>query len=74
MCEFKQQVWSLDIIPKDILIDKNKRLEQNLKVIKELAEEYISTCDFSWKCKECFDGCWAREIMKICEVENDKAD
>jgi len=40
MSEFKQQLWSMDMLPKDILIGKIKRLEQALEEIKEIAEPH----------------------------------
>ena len=43
MSEFKQQVWSMDMLPKDILIDKIRRLEQALEEIKEIAQYNVYT-------------------------------
>ena len=39
--EFKQQKWSLDMLPKDILIRKIKELEQALEEVKEIAEKTL---------------------------------
>ena len=49
MSEFKQQKWSMEMIPKDMLIKKNKRLEQTLAEIKEIAEKNLNihSCAFT---------------------------
>lgn len=56
------------------LVNKVMKLEEILTEIKKFARGYIGTCSFSWRCKECIYGCWANDIMKKCEVLNDKAD
>ena len=70
MSEFKQQLWSINMIPNDILFEKNKRLEQALEEIKEIAE-------FSYRpyrvCGEYNDGCDVLNeiIQKVSEVIDD---
>ena len=41
MSEFKQQLWSMEMLPKDILINKIKELEQALEEIKKIADETL---------------------------------
>ena len=61
MSEFKQQLWSMDMLPKDILINKIKKLEQALEEIKSLCYEQDLNEDF-----------FACEVLqKICEVMDD---
>ena len=43
MSEFKQQLWSMEMLPKDILVDKIIRLELTIENIKEIAE----ACSFT---------------------------
>ena len=65
MSEFKQQKWSMEMIPKDILIEKNKRLEQALEEIKEIAE----TCSFTDNTKLLLNR-FEQILQKISEVIN----
>ena len=68
--EFKQQKWSMDMIPKDILINKIKKLEQALEGIKEIAEKIEDECEYN-----CFASCakMAKKqiLQKISEVLDD---
>lgn len=80
--EFKQQKWSLDMLPKDILIKKNKRLEQALEEIKEIAKKQMEICsckfdldNYESRCR----GCSSKDariiskqiLQKISEVLDD---
>ena len=70
MSEFKQQKWSMEMLPKDILIEKNKRLEQALEEIKEIAEKNLNihSCAFTG-CG--YDLITNQILQKISEVLDD---
>lgn len=69
MCEFKQQLWSINMIPNDILFEKNKRLEQALEKIKEIAANHqFPVCEY--------DGFWILHGVKkqILEIVSEVID
>lgn len=70
MSEFKQQLWSMDMLPKDILIEKIKRLEQALEEIKE-----IVCLELAYGTNEEYANFYMRQreaiLQKISEVIDD---
>ena len=70
MTEFKQQKWSMDMLPKDILINKIKKLEQALEEIREIAEKNLNihSCAFTG-CG--YDLITNQILQKISEVLDD---
>lgn len=71
MSDFKQQLWSINMIPNDILFEKNKRLEQALKEIKEIAEhcmkqDLCTFCNYNDKCYKGFeDEALSYDVCKL---------
>lgn len=64
--EFKQQLWTMEMLPKDILINKIKKLEQALEEIKEIDYELTNEeyTDF-------IEGKQKQILEKISEVLDD---
>lgn len=61
MTEFKQQKWSMEMLPKDILIKKIKELKQALEEVKSLCYEQdlnedFFACEVLQKISEVIDG------------------
>jgi hypothetical protein len=71
MSEFKQQLWSMDMLPKDILIDKIKRLKQILKEIKEIAKILAPMTDEYENCLD-RDRCFECDFTEDCSYFNIK--